>query len=191
MLPRMKVGDRPLLFLDVDGPLIPIGGRHDAVDNQPAYRLTPVLARALAANPLLYRLDPRRGRWLAALPCELVWATTWMADANEVIGPLLGLPELPVVQWPPDADDDPSGSVHWKTQGLVDWAAGRCFVWLDDEITDADRRWVHAHHATPALLHRVDPRRGLTRDDIDAVDRWLADLPADRRLPDRADPHTM
>lgn len=93
----MRAGNRPLLFLDVDGPLIPIGGHHDAVDDRPGHRLTPALARALASNPLLYRLDPRRGRWLAALPCELVWATTWMADANEVIGPLLGLPELPIV----------------------------------------------------------------------------------------------
>jgi hypothetical protein len=101
-----------------------------------------------------------------------------MADANEVIGPLLGLPELPIVQWPEDADDDRPGLprpglVHWKTQGLVDWATGRCFVWIDDEITDADRRWVDDHHAAPALLHRVDPHRGLTRDDIDTISWWL------------------
>jgi hypothetical protein len=99
-------GNRPLLFLDVDGPLIPIGGHHDAIDYRLDRRLTPALARALASNPLLYRLDTRCGRWLAALPCKLVWATTWMADANEVIGPLLGLPELPIVQWPEDTGDD-------------------------------------------------------------------------------------
>jgi hypothetical protein len=70
--------------------------------------------RALASNPLLYRLDAWCGRWLAALPCELVWATTWMADANEVIGPLFGLSELPIVHWREDADDDQPGLVHWK-----------------------------------------------------------------------------
>ncbi|MEU9895121.1 hypothetical protein ACIBCS_03055 [Streptomyces phaeochromogenes] len=32
---------------------------------------------------------------LMALPCELVWATTWMAEANETVAPRLGLPELP------------------------------------------------------------------------------------------------
>jgi hypothetical protein len=47
--------------------------------------------------------------------------------------------------------------VHWKTVPLTRWAAGRPFVWLDDETTDADRWWVAAHHWQPALLHRVDP----------------------------------
>lgn len=167
----MEIGNGPLLFLDVDGPLIPFGGQYQPVGDHDGRRLTPALARALASNPLLHRLDPRCGRWLAALPCELVWATTWMAEANEVIGPLLGLPELPVVHWTDDADR--AGSRHWKTRGLVDWAAGRCFVWVDDEITDADRWWVAAHHRAPALLHRVDPRRGLTRDDIHTIHDWL------------------
>lgn len=32
--------------------------------------------------------------------------------------------------------------IDWKTRALVDWAAGRPFSWVDDEITDTDRRWV-------------------------------------------------
>jgi hypothetical protein len=54
------------------------------------------------------------------------------------------------------------GRLHWKIRHLVEWAAGRRFVWVDDEITDADWTWVAANHSAPALLHRVDPRRGLT-----------------------------
>jgi hypothetical protein len=45
----------------------------------------------------------------------------------------------------------------------VRWAAGRPFVWLDDEIEDVGRRWVSDHHSGRALLYRVDPYVGLTR----------------------------
>jgi hypothetical protein len=155
-----SVGMRPLLFLDVDGTLIPLGGSAAGSNHQPVAH----------SNPLLGRLNPEHGRWLSALPCDLVWATTWMADANDTISPLLGLPDLPMVDWP---DDDDDGPVHWKTRGLVAWAAGRPFVWIDDEITDADRTWVAAHHTGQALLHRVDPRAGLTEQDIAAIREWI------------------
>lgn len=107
-----------------------------------------------------------------SLGCQLVWATTWMTEANEVISPRLGLPDLPVVEWP-DGDEDPERGLHWKTVFLTRWAAGRPFVWLDDETTDADRRWVKAHHLARALLHRVDPYTGLTEADLSTIRRWL------------------
>jgi hypothetical protein len=87
--------DRPLLFLDVDGPLIPFGAPQLHPGGHSGNRTAPQLLPA-GSNPLLARLDPQHGLRLSALACDLVWATTWMADANEVIGPLLGLPELPL-----------------------------------------------------------------------------------------------
>ncbi|WP_207919609.1 hypothetical protein [Micromonospora sp. KC207] len=96
-----------------------------------------------------------------------------MADANEVIAPRLGLPVLPFVDRP-DVNEQPPGGVRWKTGPLVRYAAGRPFVCLDDEITNADRRWVAAHHPRPALLRRVDPHRRLTGADLDTVHQWLA-----------------
>jgi hypothetical protein len=96
-----------------------------------------------------------------------------MDEANDEIAPLLGFVELPVVIWPESSDDDDHGGLHWKTQVLVDWAAGRAFVWVDDEITDADRAWVSAHHRGRALLHRVDPVWGLTDADFATLDDWL------------------
>ncbi|MCX4738279.1 HAD domain-containing protein [Streptomyces antibioticus] len=158
-----------LLFLDIDGTLIPFGGPGP----HPVYGTSP--------HPLLPRLDPALGPRLRALGAELVWATTWLDDANDLLSPWLGLPALPVVRWP-DGDDDegdegadePHGvGLHWKTRPLVEWAAGRPFVWVDDEISGADRAWVADRHPGPALLYRVDHRLGLADADLAAVGEWI------------------
>ncbi|MFC4912308.1 HAD domain-containing protein [Actinomadura gamaensis] len=153
--------------MDVDGPLIPFG----AAVPYPTYD-----GPSTSAHPLLARVDPRHGARLSALPCELVWATTWMDDANELISPRLGLPRLAFVKWPEpseaDEQDERTG-LHWKTRHIVAWAAGRAFVWVDDELTDIDRTWVAHHHPAKALLFRVDAKRGLSVADFDVLKQWL------------------
>jgi hypothetical protein len=160
---------RPLLFLDVDGPLLPFGG-----DPPPG-------SRRPAGASYLARLRPGIGGRLAALPCTLVWATTWQQDANAEIAPRLGLPDLPTVNWPQSTQahesEDRWLGLCWKTRTLTGWAAGRPFAWVDDEITDADRDWVSAHHPGPALLHRVEPSRGLTDRDFATLEAWLRKTP--------------
>jgi hypothetical protein len=160
------------VFLDVDGTLIPFRARPAEFAVVSAYAVGP--ADEVSGNPLLDRLDPADGHRLLALGCRLVWATTWMADANDLVAPRLGLPRLPVVDFPDDDDDEPERGVHWKTALLTRWAAGHTFVWLDDEITGADQHWVRAHHPGRALLHRVDPLVGLAEVDFASVRQWLA-----------------
>jgi hypothetical protein len=84
---------------------------------------------------------------------------------------------LPVVVWPEpteaDEREDRWFGLYWKTRALVDWAAGRPFAWVDDEITDADRDWVSAHHPGPALLRRIEASRGLTDEDFVVLGTWL------------------
>jgi hypothetical protein len=166
------VAGRPLLFLDVDGPLIPWGLPPGEL---PVY---PGLFADDDSHPGLARIDPRQGRRLAALPCHLVWATAWEDEANEYVAPRLGLPPLPVVAWPflsaAEEDRDERLGLHYKTRTLIKWAEGRPFAWVDDEITAVDRMWVAAHHPGPALLHPVDSRRGLAEDDFEILRAWLS-----------------
>ncbi|MEW2299087.1 HAD domain-containing protein [Streptomyces sp. NPDC006655] len=161
--------DRPILFLDVDGPLIPFGSSEGrlraAVPDSPT--------SFDHGNPLLDRLDPGVGPRLLTLGCPLVWATTWLEDANEAVAPRLGLPTLPVVEWPDSGADDVPRGLHWKTRPLVEWSDGRPFIWVDDEIGATDRVWVAAQHPGASLLHRVDPTKGLVDADFSALAAWL------------------
>jgi hypothetical protein len=107
-----------LVFLDVDGPLIrsPPARTVDVV---------PVPTRSPKRATLSWTgSTPRMAGGLLGLGGQLVWATTWMADAKEIIPPRLGLPDLLVLDWP-DIDEEVQHGLHGKTAFLTRWAAGR------------------------------------------------------------------
>ncbi|MFF1958218.1 HAD domain-containing protein [Streptomyces sp. NPDC058220] len=161
--------ERPILFLDVDGPLIPFGPSLSRLQTPAS------VSKAFPdqGNPLLGRLDHAVGPRLMALGCDLVWASTWMDEANESVAPRIGLPRLPVVEWPETSTNDGPRGLHWKTRPLVEWADHRPFIWVDDEISGMDRLWVAAQHQGPSLLYRVDPTKGLTEGDFSVLADWL------------------
>jgi hypothetical protein len=157
----------PILFLDVDGTLLPFGG--SGMPPAPG----PPEAWTASSNPWLARVDRALGPLLAELACDLMWATAWMDDANAVIAPLLGLPRLRVADLPAYDGDHGADNLQWKTKALVRVAAGRPFVWVDDVIGSADRRWIEAEHPGRALLHKVDSAVGLTSADLPQIATWL------------------
>ena len=175
---------RPILFLDVDGPLNPYAAKPTRkpagyvthrmrpaswVASQPHGRPRP----ARYTRPLRVLLNPAHGPALLSLPVELVWATTWAHEANEWISPAIGLPQLPVVEWPQHTrKQDPDG-LFWKTHTLADYAANRPFAWVDDQLTAADWRWCAETHPAPTLLLPIDPAHGLSHGDFAALTRWI------------------
>lgn len=174
---------KPLLLIDVDGPLNPWMAR----DTPPGYVLHHMRPKAwLAQHPHLLEddvpdcpvwLHPDHGAELLDLPFDLVWATTWEHDANRFVAPQIGLPELPVITWS-DPTDYPLDGRYFKTADIVSYAAGRPFAWIDDELGRPDREYVARHHGKHALLHYVDPAVGLGLDDFEALARWTDEVTA-------------
>ncbi|UXY40458.1 hypothetical protein [Streptomyces albidocamelliae] len=168
---------RPLLFLDVDGPLHPYAtpsGRCPegyVTVHLPAEARRPSAAGAPPSyvRPRAVWLNPAHGPALLALGFELCWASVWMGEANRWIGPALGLPPLPFVDFGDALLRERPDTVHWKSAPLIAHAGGRPFAWVDDEQSDADHGHVAATHRAPFLLHHVDPRVGLRQEDFTAL----------------------
>ncbi|MEY9850246.1 hypothetical protein ABH940_007370 [Streptacidiphilus sp. BW17] len=180
---------KPLLYLDIDGPLNPYAAMPDHLPTgYQEHHLMPPRWEAMERarletwdrpgaqpRPLPVWLDPTHGAQLSALPYELVWASTWEEDANGFVAPLIGLPPLPWITWEGTLIGEP-GPLFWKTPEVVAAAAGRPFAWIDDEVTTADETWVAVHHPAPALLLRIDPGVGLREPDLDRLRSWAAGL---------------
>ncbi|MEU6475851.1 HAD domain-containing protein [Streptomyces sp. NPDC047017] len=164
--------NRPLLFLDVDGPLNPWAAKPERrPEGYTTIRATPTPGRTLRVW-----LNPTHGPALLRLGYDLCWATTWMAEANRWIAPVVGLPELPYVDFGTNLFAPRPDDVHWKTEAIVAYAAGRPFAWVDDEQTPADTAYVTTEHPGPALLHHVDPRVGLREPDFRTLAEFAASL---------------
>lgn len=171
-MPYVVPVSRPLLFLDVDGPLNPWAAKPERrPDGYTTIRVALQPGRALRVW-----LNPSHGAALLGLDYDLCWATTWMDAANRWIAPVIGLPELPYVDFGTDLFALRPDGVHWKTEAIVAYAEGRPFAWVDDEQTPADEEYVAAHHGAPALLHHVSPHLGLREEDFGALARFAATL---------------
>ncbi|WP_143036123.1 HAD domain-containing protein [Lentzea fradiae] len=146
---------RPLILVDVDGPLNPWA----ANPKPPRYR--PFDVRVGWRRKLRVHLDPRHGAALlelaGELDAELAWATSWMHRANTDIAPRIGLPALKVVEF-----HDEHG---WKYPAVARYGYERPLVWFDDDFGLHPARrdeFVHKRrHLTTALVH-VDPATGIT-----------------------------
>jgi hypothetical protein len=153
--------DGPLLLLDVDGVVCPFG--ETATDQVPIA----TKFRSLSHHRLL-------PAWLAELAevFQLVWATTWEHDANAILAPALGPPDLPVISFTGTVVG-PGETV--KLPSIRRYVGERDFAWVDDRIGVDATAWA-AHRTAAAFLRDIDPATGLTRRDIDALLDFAANL---------------
>ncbi|MDH6136503.1 hypothetical protein P3T37_005931 [Kitasatospora sp. MAA4] len=151
--------DLPLLLLDVDGVLNPFA----AASCPPGFR-----EYRFFPGEDEVRLNRDHGRWLVTLAerYEIVWATGWEEEANQFISPVLGLPRLPVICFPPKPFD-PSE----KVPAVAAFVGDRPAAWVDDALTPSAHEWADGREAA-TLLMDADPSVGLTPDMVERLMAW-------------------
>lgn len=162
---------RPILFLGVGGSVHPYETHHPDKHGQ---------HNSALADDELSQLwfNATHARQLLALAqrtdLELVWASSWEHQANEIIAPRVGLPPLPVVEFGLRI------RCSWKWNAVALYAAGRPLAWLDDEFA----AWQNTRGAfnttrqgIDTLLVHVDPAVGLTDRAISEIEFWAMTRP--------------
>jgi Swiss Army Knife RNA repair-like protein len=173
------VTTRGLILLDVDGVtnpwLMPYRGRRLAGYRTHHFRPT---GWEHTPEPLRVFLHPDHGPMLLELAkatgWQLVWASTWEGDANRLIGPAMGLPELSFVPF----GAQPATLRDWKFGAVSMFAGGRPLAWFDDDFNtpanhSALARFYLRRESAPTMLHHVSPNVGLTADDVHVVREWI------------------
>lgn len=169
--------DRPILVLDVDGVLNVCD--FESKDGE-VYDIFEAMSYVIHL-----RWDMADWLWELTQHYVPVWGTTWDENANHYFADRLRLPYLPVI---PTREakgrgfygDKPSllrpigGGVHWKMSALVKYLKDRPFVFVDDDISEADHMWAAKRTAEgiPTEMLWTDDREGLTREGVDKLIRW-------------------
>jgi hypothetical protein len=121
--------ERPYLLVDVDFTLNPdFSAVWDGSEGELLRAAGWGVLQGFSMNARPVWLNIWHGRDLLRIAyetgAELAWATRWHQLANEVLSPVLGLPQLAVAPCDPQQE---------KPVTVIPWMQGRPFVWLDDE----------------------------------------------------------
>src|SRR3954447_3757690 len=154
-----KNGDKPLLFVDIDGVISLFGfassecpaGSWLNVDGAP-HLISATASEHLQALGRLF---------------DLVWCSGWEDKADEHLVYVLALPRRP----PFLTFSAHSGPDHWKLATVARHAGRRPLAWIDDRFDASCHAWAAAR-AAPTLLVATDSAVGLTAEHVRALERW-------------------
>jgi hypothetical protein len=159
------MSSKPILAVDVDG-VISLFGFDEPPDRSVAkFELIDGMVHciSLTAGERLRRLSEN---------FDLVWATGWEDRANDSLAPLLGLPDLPWLNFDGAAR---FGSAHWKLGPLDEYGRGRALAWIDDSFDESCFVWAQ-ERSEPTLLVPTESPHGLEEAHAEALTRWAAEL---------------
>jgi hypothetical protein len=172
--------EKPLLLLDVDGPLNPYAAKPTKrPEGYETHRFHPKGFEY--GKGLRVWLNPTHGAKLLDLGYEIIWCTAWENDANVYIGPHIGLSELPVIKFRVTSPNE-NPRLHWKTGTIAHVMPknypNRPFIWVDDEVTEADKRFLASATGSKVEIFKISPALGLLDEDFKAMKAWKETLEA-------------
>ena len=151
----------PLLLLDIDGTLCPVGPGPDLA----------MAHLSIGTGSVSFRADLRDVLAELANRFELVWASSWEDNANLLLASALGLSTLPVVRFTVPTREAPGGRHErrtWKLASVERFVGDRPAAWLDDELHGDAHAWA-ALRTVPTKLLSPDPRVGILDRDVRAL----------------------
>ncbi len=159
---------KPLLLLDVDGVLCPIGSGPGE----------PMRTLEIKGHPFIFTesLPARLAR--LGQRFALIWATSWEQGANRDLAPVLGLPQLPAISF---AGLSARQGRTWKLPAIKRYVAEQPMAWVDDDLRADAHAWAQSR-IEPTLLLDVNPSWGLVEAHVEILIEFADRLSADREL---------
>lgn len=148
---------KPLLALDIDGPIALLGTNDSAT----------TLALEIEGIPVSIDSGlPGRLQKLAQ-NFQIVWSTSWrragIAELSRYLYLPLDLPRIEFARYRP-----PKAGESRKMPGLTSWLRDQPVAIVDDEIGTDMQAWARCR-AFPTLLVEIDPREGLQNRHVDEL----------------------